>query len=198
MADRRTREVRHRARPTSGAEREGKATSAVLRTRVLGRPQQHSACRGQPQSTIVVNRPPHRLQDIARTSIAIRGLVQTRSSGGHSRALALATAGLLIFACNRSPTTTEAAGDVGAKVAQVAAAVTGQDAPIAKEVEAGRFLGFDTHTYPGDDKMRAWRNAPNAPYKWVGYYLPDTPCHNDKSWSGRRETLVKMGWGLAV
>jgi hypothetical protein len=58
------------------------------------------------------------------------------------------------------------------------------------------FSGFDTAIYPGDDKMRAWVK-PNSPYHWVGYYLP-APCHRDASWAGKRETLVAMGWGLAV
>lgn len=69
---------------------------------------------------------------------------------------------------------------------------------MAEEAAAGTWLGFDTHTYPGDDKMLAWRNAPNAPYHWVGYYLPATPCHKGRSWNGKRETLTSMGWGLAV
>jgi hypothetical protein len=114
------------------------------------------------------------------------------------RTLALGIAGLLIFACNRSPTGTEKAAGVSAKVAQFAAAVTGQDAMLANETEAGTFLGFDTHTYPGDAKMEAWKKAPNAPYRWVGFYLPSAPCHKSTSWSGKRKTLVDMGWGLAV
>jgi hypothetical protein len=112
--------------------------------------------------------------------------------------LALACAAVLIFACNRSPTSTDKAAEVSAKVAQVAAAVTGQDAPMADEAEEGRFLGFDTHTYPGEAKLRAWKNAKGSPYKWVGFYLPDAPCHPDKSWSGKRQTLIDMGWGLAI
>lgn len=112
--------------------------------------------------------------------------------------LALACAGVLMYACDRSPTSAETAAGVSAKVAQIAAAVTGQNAPLADEAEQGRWLGFDTHTYPGDTKMRAWRTAPNAPYHWVGFYLPGAPCHKSLSWSGRRETLVDMGWGLAV
>jgi glycoside hydrolase-like protein len=114
------------------------------------------------------------------------------------RALALACAGALIFACNRSPTSTDKAAEVSAKVAQVAAAVTGQQAPLADEAEEGKWLGFDTHTYPGDAKMRAWRNAPNAPYHWVGFYLPGAPCHKSTSWKGKRQTLTDMGWGLAI
>ena len=105
---------------------------------------------------------------------------------------------MLIFACNRSPTGVDKAADVSAKVAQAAATVTGQDAPLADEAESGRYLGFDTHAYPGDAKMKKWKEAPNAPYQWVGYYLPAAPCHKDASWSGKRETLIRMGWGLAV
>ena len=45
--------------------------------------------------------------------------------------------------------------------------------------------------------MRAWKETPGSPYKWVGYYLP-SPCHDDKSWTGKRDTLQAMGWGLAV
>jgi len=110
----------------------------------------------------------------------------------------LACVGLLVFACNRSPTSADKAAEVSAKVAQVAAAVTGQDAPLADEAEAGKYLGFDTHTYPGDAKMLAWKNAPNAPYRWVGYYLPAAPCHKGTSWTGKRQTLADMGWGMAV
>ena len=46
--------------------------------------------------------------------------------------------------------------------------------------------------------MRSWRNAPNAPYHWVGFYLPAAPCHKGTSWGGKRQTLIDMGWGLAV
>jgi hypothetical protein len=113
--------------------------------------------------------------------------------------LVLATAGLAI-ACGRSATEPDADSEiatVAAQVAQVAAAVTGQKAPLADAQQEGKVMGFDTHTYPGDETMAAWKAAPGAPYRWVGFYLP-APCHKDRSWSGKRQTLVDMGWGLAV
>jgi hypothetical protein len=70
---------------------------------------------------------------------------------------------------------------------------------VAENVEAssaGKHLGFDTSRYPGDDAMQAWRD--DGSYEWVGYYLPSAPCHRDASWSGKREQLTQMGWGLAV
>jgi hypothetical protein len=66
----------------------------------------------------------------------------------------------------------------------------------AKEGRAGRHLGFDTYRYPGDDVMRAWRHD-DVPYEWVGYYLP-APCHDGRTWVGKRERLADMGWGMAV
>lgn len=105
-----------------------------------------------------------------------------------------------IFACSATPeepTDKSAVADVAAKVAQVAAAVTGQDAPLADAYEQGRHVGFDTHTYPGTATMKVWKHTPGSPYKWVGYYLP-SPCHADRSWTGKRDTLISMGWGLAV
>ena len=109
----------------------------------------------------------------------------------------------LAMACGRSSTGPNGDGDnsqvasIAAQVAQVAAAVTGQPAPMADAQQAGKNMGFDTHTYPGDKTMAAWKAAPGAPYRWVGYYLA-APCHADKSWNGKRQTLVSMGWGLAV
>jgi hypothetical protein len=109
----------------------------------------------------------------------------------------------LAMACGRSSTEPDydpaesRVAAVAAQVAQVAAAVTGQDAPMADAQQEGKVMGFDTHTYPGDKTMAAWKAAPGAPYRWVGFYLP-APCHRDRSWSGKRQTLVDMGWGLAV
>src|SRR4051812_22273324 len=69
---------------------------------------------------------------------------------------------------------------------------------IAAAVEQAmneKYLGFDTNIYPGDRTMKIW--ADDGTYDWVGFYLP-APCHKDDSWSGKRDTLLDMGWGLAV
>src|SRR5947207_709536 len=95
------------------------------------------------------------------------------------------------------PAEQSAIADVAAKVAQAAAAVTGQDARMANAYEKGHYVGFDTHTYPGTAVMRTWKETPGSPYSWVGYYLP-SPCHANKSWVGKRDTLQTMGWGLAI
>ena len=111
----------------------------------------------------------------------------------------LITMTVLAIACGREATEPGSTpiADAAASFAQVASAVTGQPSPLADEQLNGKHLGFDTHTYPGDRTMRAWKNAPGAPYRWVGYYLP-SPCHKDRSWSGTRQTLADLGWGLAV
>jgi hypothetical protein len=107
----------------------------------------------------------------------------------------------LAIGCGRSSTEPETGkstvADAAATIAQVAATVTGQQSPLADDQLDGKHLGFDTHTYPGDKTMRAWKSAPGAPYRWVGYYLP-SPCHKDASWTGKRQALTDMGWGLAA
>ena len=110
-------------------------------------------------------------------------------------------AGLVVLGAACGASTTEPAqskfATVTADVAQAAAAMTGQNAPMADAYTKGRYVGFDTHTYPGTPVMRTWKETPGAPYSWVGYYLP-SPCHGNASWTGKRDTLQQMGWGLAV
>lgn len=78
-----------------------------------------------------------------------------------------------------------------ARVVAVADATT----PRAVSNAGGRHLGFDTSNYPGDAALRRWKET--APYEWVGFYLP-APCHRDASWSGKRETIADLGFGMAV
>jgi hypothetical protein len=73
--------------------------------------------------------------------------------------------------------------------------VPGGPPPAAPRPTAAGHPGFDTGIYPGDAVMRTWRAA--SPYEWVGYYLP-APCHRDVSWSGKRATLIELGWAVAA
>lgn len=59
------------------------------------------------------------------------------------------------------------------------------------------FAGFDTGSYPGDDKITAW--AQDGTYKWVGFYLR-APCHGSAftPWAGKYQFLRGLGLGLAV
>jgi hypothetical protein len=59
-------------------------------------------------------------------------------------------------ACGGGPTEPggeSAIADVAAKVAQAAAAVTGQEAKLADDYEKEHYVGFDKHTYPGTSVM---------------------------------------------
>src|SRR5215207_2022972 len=100
-----------------------------------------------------------------------------------------------VAACGDQSTRTSVA-DASARVAIAAATISGQEAVLANEVTNAPYLGFDTGTYPGDEAMRAWRTG-NSPYSWTGYYLK-SPCHQDEGWSGKRESLAAMGYGLDV
>lgn len=110
-------------------------------------------------------------------------------------ALIALTQAAALVACDSGTSTRVEIARTSARIAEVAATVTGQAALAADEVTSGH-LGFDTSEYPGDDAMLAWRTS-GAPYEWTGYYLP-SPCHGDESWSGKRDTLTAMGYGLAV
>ena len=109
-----------------------------------------------------------------------RTLPKARATGGLLLVLSVA----LLAACGGTPTS------------ELSDAVSGAVAGITPEPLSERHLGFDTYTYPGDAAMTAWRDE-SVPYEWVGYYL-EAPCHKDDSWSGNRQKLTQMGWGLAV
>ena len=99
-------------------------------------------------------------------------------------------AGLLVSACQQPEDAVERpAGEVSDAIAVAVSSIT-------RNVTPGKHLGFDTYAYPGDEAMLAWRDD-SVPYEWVGYYLP-APCHRETSWSGKRDRLSKMGWGMAV
>lgn len=106
--------------------------------------------------------------------------LKSRATGGLLLILGVA----LMAACGGTPTS------------ELSNAVTGAVAAISPDEVSQRHLGFDTYSYPGDAAMTAWRDE-SVPYEWVGYYL-EAPCHKENSWSGKRQRLTDLGWGLAV
>ena len=94
----------------------------------------------------------------------------------------------------RSPQVPDPVAALGSAVTDASDNIS---ANLTSSFRAGRHLGFDTYAYPGDKAMLAWRDD-KVPYEWVGYYLPSAPCHKGESWSGKRQTLSDMGWGMAV
>jgi hypothetical protein len=117
--------------------------------------------------------------------------------GRYARSLSVVLLPLVAaVGCRADGDTRTSVAAASARVAIAAATISGQEARFANEVAHPSYLGFDTGTYPGDDAMRAWRTG-NSPYSWAGYYLP-SPCHQDDGWSGKREPLTAMGYGLAV
>ena len=94
----------------------------------------------------------------------------------------------------RSPDVRDPVTEIGDAVTDASDNIT---ANLTSSLRAGRHLGFDTYAYPGDKAMLAWRHDA-VPYEWVGYYLPSAPCHKGVSWSGKRQRLTDMGWGMAV
>lgn len=107
------------------------------------------------------------------------------------RAAALGGAALLTAVLAVPQMRSTSAGDFASAIADV-------PMQLVKNVERAvdqQYLGFDTNIYPGNHTMAVW--ADEGTYDWVGYYL-EAPCHRDDSWSGKRDTLSAMGWGLAV
>ena len=103
------------------------------------------------------------------------------------------------FGCSKSSPTgwDETLAALSASVPDVPNAVAdlSGSAMLQEITSRGPYPGFDTSNYPGDAAMQTWRT--NAGYDWVGFYLP-APCHKDASWSGKRDTIEAMGFGIAV
>jgi hypothetical protein len=110
----------------------------------------------------------------------------------------LAAAVLTLGGCERETLAPVGEVTAGAKsdFPYLSKAIRNEDPTAPPTVEEfGSYPGFDTSVYPGDETMRGW--FATGLYRWVGFYLP-SPCHKDASWSGKRQLLKDMGWGLAV
>src|SRR6266702_2831251 len=76
------------------------------------------------------------------------------------------------------------------KAQQAAASKPGAAAESAKD----EYLGFDRNDFPGDDALPVLRRH----FSFVGYWLTNPPGEQSNNWKGKRELLVKHGFGFLV
>jgi Domain of unknown function (DUF1906) len=56
------------------------------------------------------------------------------------------------------------------------------------------YVGFDSNDYPGDDALPALRRH----FSFAGYWLTNPPGAQQNGWTGKREALVRNGFGFLV
>jgi hypothetical protein len=67
---------------------------------------------------------------------------------------------------------------------------TRQTSPSVKQ----SYPGFDRNDYPGDDALPALRRH----FSFAGYWLNNPPGERQNSWQGKREALLRRGFGFLV
>ncbi|NYF88107.1 DUF1906 domain-containing protein [Tunturiibacter empetritectus] len=66
--------------------------------------------------------------------------------------------------------------------------------PIGTVLTMGPYIGFDSNDYPGDEALPALSRH----FAFVGYWLNNPPGERQNGWIGKRETLVRNGFGFLV
>jgi Domain of unknown function (DUF1906) len=66
--------------------------------------------------------------------------------------------------------------------------------PIGTGLSAGPYVGFDSNDYPGDDALPALRRH----FAFAGYWLNNPPGERQNGWVGKREALLRNGFGFLV
>jgi hypothetical protein len=80
-------------------------------------------------------------------------------------------------------------------VLALAMAVPAQTVPAKGAPPAQRnFLGFDANNYPGDALLPALRKQ----FSFAGYWLTNPPEADHNPWLGKRDLLVRNGFGFMV
>jgi hypothetical protein len=59
---------------------------------------------------------------------------------------------------------------------------------------ASSYVGFDNNEYPGDESLPLLRRH----FAFVGYWLNNPPGENHNSWLGKRDALLRNGFGFIV
>ena len=75
-------------------------------------------------------------------------------------------------------------------------AVCGGQPQLQPGAAAGQasYIGFDSNDYPGDDALPALRRH----FSFAGYWLTNPPGAHQNSWVGKREALMRNGFGFLV
>ncbi len=68
--------------------------------------------------------------------------------------------------------------------------------PVSKSpsVSIQYYVGFDANEYPGDALLPALRKQ----FSFVGYWLTNPPGANTNPWVGKRDVLLRSGFGFLV
>ena len=66
--------------------------------------------------------------------------------------------------------------------------------PLGTVLTAGPYVGFDINDYPGDQTLPTLRRH----FAFVGYWLNNPPGERQNGWVGKREALVRNGFGFLV
>jgi hypothetical protein len=56
------------------------------------------------------------------------------------------------------------------------------------------YIGFDRNDYPGDAALPALRKS----FDYAGYWLTNPPGEHHNTWKGKRDTLLRNGFGFLV
>ncbi|MBV8475914.1 MAG: DUF1906 domain-containing protein [Acidobacteria bacterium] len=56
------------------------------------------------------------------------------------------------------------------------------------------YLGFDRNDYPGDENLQSLRRS----FSYCGYWLNAPPGESQTSWAGKRDVLLRAGFGFTV
>jgi hypothetical protein len=66
--------------------------------------------------------------------------------------------------------------------------------PNGTVLTMGPYVGFDSNDYPGDEALPALRRH----FAFVGYWLNNPPGERQNGWVGKREALMRNGFGFLV
>jgi hypothetical protein len=69
-----------------------------------------------------------------------------------------------------------------------------QSSPDGEARQPHTYLGFDANDYPGDTVLPVLKNT----FSFAGYWLNSPPGAKSNPWTGKRETILKNGFGFLV